>query len=110
MKERNYIDPIMIIGAGPAGIATAVEAMNRGYSSDDIVILEKSGEIAHMISQKYPDEKPVLANYKERMAECMGDLCIVDMTKPEFMKYMQDIVENRKLRIQFNESVLKIVK
>ena len=68
------IHPVIIIGAGPAGIATAVEVLNRGYKKEDIIILEKSGEIAHMIAAKYPDEKPVLANYKERIAECIGDL------------------------------------
>ncbi len=109
-KSRNAIHPIVIIGAGPAGIATAVEALKRGYSSDDIVIIEKSGEIAHMISAKYPEEKPVLANYKERMAECIGDLCITDMNKAEFIDYMKKIVEEKKLSIQFHQQVKKITK
>ncbi len=104
------IHPIIIIGAGPAGIATAVEAINRGYSADDILILEKSGEIAHMIAAKYPDEKPVLANYKERMAECIGDLCINDMSKDEFLTYMRQVVAEKGLHIRFHQSVEKIVK
>jgi len=106
----KVIHPILIIGAGPAGIATAVEAMKRGFSADDILILEKSGEIAHMISAKYPDEKPVLANYKERMSECLGDLCIRDMSKPEFMSYMAQVVKERGLDVHFHEEVRKIVK
>ncbi len=104
------IHPVIIIGAGPAGIATAVEVLNRGYKSDDIVILEKSGEIAHMIAAKYPDEKPVLANYKERMAECIGDLCITDMTKPEFIDYMKQVISSKSLKVHFHQSVEKLVK
>lgn len=104
------IHPVIIIGAGPAGIATAVEVMNRGYKAEDIIILEKSGEIAHMIAAKYPDEKPVLANYKERMAECVGDLCITDMTKPEFINYINQVVAEKKLSVYFHHSVEKIVK
>ncbi|MBH48322.1 MAG: hypothetical protein CME71_09165 [Halobacteriovorax sp.] len=104
------IHPVIVIGAGPAGIATAVEVINRGYKAEDIVILEKSGEIAHMIAAKYPDEKPVLANYKERMAECIGDLCITDMSKPEFIDYLKQVVAKKKLAINFHQSVEKIVK
>lgn len=104
------IQPVIIIGAGPAGIATAVEVLNRGYKSEDIIILEKSGEIAHMIAAKYPDEKPVLANYKERMAECIGDLCITDMTKPEFIEYMKQVITEKKIKVQFHQSVEKLVK
>lgn len=106
----RVIHPIVIIGAGPAGIATAVEALKRGYKSDEIILIEKSGEVAHMISTKYPDEKPVLANYKERMVECLGDLCIVDMTKPEFMDYMKKVVQEKGLKVHFHQQVKKITK
>ena len=104
------IHPVIIIGAGPAGIATAVEVLNRGYKASDIVILEKSGEVAHMIAAKYPDEKPVLANYKERMAECIGDLCITDMSKVDFLNYLKSVIETKKLQIRYHQSVERIVK
>lgn len=104
------IHPVIIIGAGPAGIATAVEVLNRGYKANEIVILEKSGEVAHMIAAKYPEEKPVLANYKERMAECIGDLCITDMSKQEFLNYLKEVIDQKKLQIRYHQSVEKIVK
>lgn len=102
--------PIVIIGAGPAGIATAIEAINRGYKTDDIIIVERSGEIAHMISQKYPDEKPILANYKGRLAACVGDMCIADMSKKDFFEYLHKMVEKYNLQIRFNHQVSKVVK
>lgn len=104
------IHPIIIIGAGPAGIATAVEVMNRGYRNDEVVILEKSGEIAHMIAAKYPEEKSVLANYKERLAECVGDLCITDMGKQEFLDYLKRVIRQKSLTINYHQSVEKIIK
>lgn len=110
MKVINSIDPIVIIGAGPAGIATAIEAIKRGYKAENITIIEKSGEVAHMISSKYPDEKPVLANYKERISECIGDLCVTDMSKSDFMDYMKKIVRDNNLKIRFHEQVEKITK
>lgn len=102
--------PIIIIGAGPAGIATAIEAINRGYKPEDIIMLEKFGEIAHMINTKYPDEKPVLSNYKGRMAACLGDMCITNMTKKDFLDYLHDVVKKFKLHINFHQQVTKITK
>ena len=102
--------PIVIIGAGPAGIATAVEAINRGFKSSEIIILERSGQIAHMISSKYPSEKAVLANYKGQMARCIGDMCITDMSKKEFFDYLHSVVKQYSLKIDFHNQVKKIVK
>lgn len=104
------IYPVCIIGAGPAGIATAVELLKRGYQAKDIVILEKSGEVAHMINSKYPEEKPVLANYKERMAECVGDLCITDMSKQDFLDYLKNVIREKQLNIHYHQNVEKIVR
>lgn len=104
------IHPIIIIGAGPAGIATAVELINEGYKAQDIIILERSGEVAHMIASKYPDEKPVLANYKERMAKCIGDMCISDMSKQDFLDYLKDTIKEKNLHIRYHQEVQRLIK
>lgn len=104
------IHQIVIIGAGPAGISAAVEALNKGFSPEDILILEKSGEIAHMIASKYPDEKAVLANYKNKVADDIGGLQIEDMTKKEFMTYMNDLVHTHKIQILYHQNVEQITK
>jgi thioredoxin reductase (NADPH) len=102
--------PIVIIGAGPAGIGTAVEAVRLGYRPDQIVILEKSGQIADMIVRKYPEEKRVLANYKGVVADRLGSLHIDDMSKDEFLRYMQKLVDDNGLQIHFFEQVQQITK
>lgn len=104
------ITPIIIIGAGPAGLSAAIEAIKRGYKAENILILERSNEIAAMISKKYPDEKPIFANYKGRLAECLGDLCIIDMSKADFFDYLHSTIKQFKLRINFHQDVKKIVK
>ena len=109
-KLMKAVQPIIILGSGPAGISTAVEAIKKGYSSEDILILEKSNQISSMIVQKYPDDKPVLANYKGRLAECIGDMCITDMSKVEFVDYIKNIVIDKKINIHFNQHVKKIIK
>jgi len=109
-NRRQGIHSILIIGAGPAGIATAVAAVEHGYSSDEILILEKSGEVAHMIASKYPDEKAVLANYKGKVAEPIGGLHISDMSKAAFMETMNKLVSDNNLNVRFHEQVKCITK
>ena len=49
------MNEIIIIGAGPAGISMAVEAVNAGISNDKILILEKAEEHSFTIKKYYPD-------------------------------------------------------
>jgi thioredoxin reductase len=104
------VHEVIIIGAGPAGISTAVEAIERGVKSEDILILEKSGEVIHMIASKYPDEKAVLANYKNKVAESIGGLQIEDMTKQEFTEFIHGLIERNNLQIRFHQNVEQITK
>jgi thioredoxin reductase (NADPH) len=104
------IHSAIIVGAGPAGVATATELINRGLAADSLLILEKSSQISNMVQSKYPDEKPVLANYKGQAAQCLGELCITDMTKQEFHAYLENVVAEKKITINFNQDVTKITK
>ena len=101
---------VVILGAGPAGISTAVEAIKKGFRPEEILILEKFDEVAYMISSKYPEEKTVLANYKNKSADRMSGLHINDMTKQEFMSLMKDIVSEHNLNIKYNQKVGRISK
>lgn len=101
---------VIILGAGPAGISTGVEAIKKGISHEDILILEKFDEVAHMIASKYPEEKAVLANYKNKSADSMSRLHIQDMTKQEFISFMKETVSEYKLNIKYHQVVKKITK
>lgn len=100
----------IVIGAGPAGIATATELINKGISPEDIVVLERSSQVSNMVQTKYPDEKPVLANYKGKDSECIGELCITDMTKQDFQFYLQSKINEKSIQVIFNQDVQKIIK
>jgi thioredoxin reductase len=104
------IHQVIILGAGPAGISTAVEAMKKGFKSEEILILEKFDEVAHMISSKYPDEKAVLANYKNKSSDALSGLRITDMTKQEFMSFMKETVSEYQLNIKYKQTVERISK
>jgi thioredoxin reductase len=74
---------LIIIGAGPGGIALAAEACASGISQSQILVLEKGGTHNSAIRQLYPSQKLTTANYKGFDARCEGLLCVSDMTKSE---------------------------
>ena len=72
---------LIIIGAGPGGIALAAEACAAGIAPDRILVLEKAHTHNWAIRQLYPEQKLTTANYKGFEAKCEGLLCLEDMTK-----------------------------
>src|SRR5258705_3831271 len=77
------MNDLIIIGAGPGGIALAAEACASGINQSQILVLEKGATHNSAIRQLYPDQKRTTANYKGFDARCEGLLCVSDMTKSE---------------------------
>lgn len=101
---------LIIIGAGPAGISMAVEARNAGIEKENILLLEKSHEHSFTIKKFYPDSKLVAANYKGFEAECLGVMCIPDLTKHETISYIDNTINEYGLHVNYNETVHKLFK
>jgi thioredoxin reductase (NADPH) len=99
---------IIIIGAGPAGISMAVEAVNAGIATERIIILEKAEVHSFTIKKYYPDNKLVTANYKGFTAACTGVMCLADSSKHETISYLDKSIEDHKLNVHYNETVYKI--
>ena len=102
------MNEIIIIGAGPAGISMAVEAVNAGISNDKILILEKAEEHSFTIKKYYPDNKLVTANFKGFAAECTGVMCLADSSKYETISYLDRAIDDHKLIVHYSETVNKI--
>lgn len=99
---------MIIVGAGPAGISMAAEARSAGIPAEQILILEKGAAHSWAIRKFYPDAKAVLANYKGIDAVCTGVMCIADMSKEETLTYIDQIIEQHKLSVHYNEGVHSI--
>ena len=78
---------LIIIGAGPGGIALAAEAYSSGIEPSQILVLEKGATHNSAIRQLYPEQKLTTANYKGFAARCEGLLCVGDMTKSETLQF-----------------------
>jgi thioredoxin reductase (NADPH) len=96
---------LVIIGAGPGGIALAAEAFASGIDPSRIMILEKGLTHNSAIRQLYPEKKLTTANYKGFAARCEGLLCVRDMTKPETLQFFDQIISDYQVNIQFNAEV-----
>lgn len=83
---------LLIIGAGPAGIALAAEARAVGHDRSRVLILEKGTAHNWAIRQFYPAHKKTTANYKGHVAHCEGLLCIGDMSKDETITFFDQVI------------------
>jgi len=96
---------LIIIGAGPGGIALAAEAFASGIDPSRVLILEKGATHNSAIRQLYPEQKLTTANYKGFAARCEGLLCVGDMTKPETLQFFDKIISDYRINIEFNAEV-----
>src|SRR3989475_11336923 len=96
---------LIIIGAGPGGIALAAEASASGLDASQILLLEKGPTHNKAIRQLYREQKLTTANYKGFAARCEGLLCVKDMTKPETLQFFDKIISDYRINIRFNAEV-----
>jgi thioredoxin reductase (NADPH) len=96
---------LVIVGAGPGGIALAAEAHACHLESNRTVVLEKGHTHNWAIRQFYPEQKLTTANYKGFQARCEGLLCINDMTKSETLDYFDRVIADYNIAIQYNTEV-----
>lgn len=99
---------LIIIGAGPGGIALAAEANASGVESSQVLILEKGPTHNSAIRQLYPEQKLTTANYKGFAARCEGLLCVGDMSKSETLEFFDKVISDYHINIQFNAEVFGI--
>lgn len=96
---------LIIIGAGPGGIALAAEAGASGIAPSQVLVLEKGPTHNSAIRQLYPEQKLTTANYKGFAARCEGLLCVNDMTKSETIQFFDKVINDYWINIQFNAEV-----
>jgi thioredoxin reductase (NADPH) len=96
---------LIIIGAGPGGIALAAEAGASGIASSQVLLLEKGPTHNSAIRQLYPEQKLTTANYKGFAARCEGLLCLKDMTKSQTLEFFDKVINDYQINIEFNTEV-----
>ncbi len=105
MSEDAGLLDLVIVGAGPAGIALGAEAVAAGISPARILILERGEAHSYSIRKYYPESKLVTANYKGLPAVCTGVLCLTDASKGETLTYLDRAIEDNGLVVRYREAV-----
>jgi len=101
---------LLVVGAGPAGIALVAEARAAGVPAERILVLEKADTHSWIIRKYYAPSKPVLANYKGIEARCDGVLCIPDLSREETLTYLDSAIRDSGVEVRYREDVHRIAR
>ncbi|WP_200762166.1 NAD(P)-binding domain-containing protein [Nitrosophilus alvini] len=104
--EKVY--DIAIIGAGPAGIGTAIEAFIFGIK--DILLIEKADNHSSTIRKFYKDNKRVDKDWMGQKVECEGNIIFMDGTKETTLDLFDRLLDKHKIDTEFNTEIEKIEK
>jgi len=102
------IHNMVIVGAGPAGIATAVESYILGIR--DIVLLEKDQNHNATIRKYYKDNKRVDKDWKGQKVELDGNIYFMDGTKESTLDFFDEIIAHHSVELRTHTEVQKVVK
>ncbi len=97
---------LAIIGAGPAGISTAVEAKEANIAP--VIVLEKTDHICATIERLYPTGKRVDPVHLKVKLEPIGKLSFNTESKEAFLERMKNIVKENDIDIRYKNGVEKI--
>lgn len=104
--EKCY--ELAIIGAGPAGIATAIESFALGIN--DIILLEKDENHNATIRKFYKDNKRVDKDWKGQKVELDGSIYFMDGTKESTLDFFDQLLDHESLELRTHTEVQKILK
>ena len=99
---------LAIIGAGPAGIAAAVECYLLGMR--DIIIIEKDENHNATIRKFYKDNKRVDKDWKGQKVELDGNIYFIDGTKESTLDFFDEVLEKHSVELKTHTEVQKILK
>ncbi len=106
MSDKVY--DLIIIGGGPGGIGTAVEAKVLGI--ENILLLEKSENHSSTIRKFYKDNKRVDKDWQGQIVTIEGNIPFMDGTKESTLDFFDSLIDEHKIDAFFNCEVDKITK
>ncbi len=92
-NTEGGVHDVIVVGAGPAGLSAALEAMHQGLR---YAVLEQ-GTLADTIS-KYPRQKLLFA--EPLRVPLYGNLWIADASKEALLQCWQNVIDRTGLRVQ----------
>ena len=99
---------LAVIGGGPCGIASVVEAKRNGLAR--VLLLEKGDNHSQTIRQFYKDKKRVDKEYKGMDSHTRGSIAFETRTKESVLNYFDELLDSDEIDTNFKSEVEKIEK
>ncbi len=99
---------VIIIGGGPGGIGTAVEAKALGM--EHVLLIEKSDNHSDTIRKFYKDNKRVDKDWQGQIVEMEGNVPFMDGTKESTIDFFDEQIDKHAIESHFRCEVDKITK
>lgn len=99
---------VVIVGAGPGGIASAIECKKMGI--ENIVLLEKTDNISAMIREYYKDGKRVDKDYKGQVVTLAGHIPFSDGNKESALELFSKLLNENSVEIKLQHEVDNVSK
>lgn len=94
---------VIIVGAGPGGIASAVECKKMGIQ--DIALLEKTDNIAATMREYYKDGKRVDKDYKGQVVTLAGNIPFSDGNKESTLELFAKLLKENNVELHLQNEV-----
>ncbi len=104
---ENLYD-LIIVGGGPGGIASAVEASFFGVQK--ILLIEKGDNHSQTIRQYYKDAKRVDRNWQGQNIEFEGNVEFFDGTKESTLEHFESLLDHDGIDAIFECEVDRVLK
>ena len=105
---ENKIYDVVIIGGGPGGIASAVEASI--FKIPKVLLIEKGENHSQTIRMYYKDSKRVDRVWKKQEVELLGNVDFFDGTKESTLDHFDTILEKKLIDFIYNTEVDSVQK
>ncbi|WP_321777679.1 NAD(P)-binding domain-containing protein [Sulfurimonas sp.] len=104
----NIIYDIVIIGGGPGGIGTAIEAAVHGI--ENILLIDKADNHSNTIRKFYKDNKRVDKDWKGQTMNIEGNIPFMDGTKESTLDFFDQLLDQEKIDTAFRTEVESVVR
>ena len=99
---------LVIVGAGPAGIALGGEAVASGIDPTRVLVLEKGDEHTFSIRKLEGHGRLWTEREQEASAVCRGVLCAPGLLHGEAASYLDRAIRDHRLTVRYREVVTAI--